>query len=283
MPAKLIRNVNQALRNLNPDAVRVLAEQPVRIGLVAATPESLGRMESYLCPPHFSAQRRARTARMLSRNGAPGDIDLYDENLLRPANAFGFVSEEPSRTVEAVLDTHPDLWIPLARNFEPFRKPVSYRLIQKISRENALFSLMSALPNIVPSVISVPWAVGEFASDTAFLTMNQVRMVFLLAAANDRPVGYREQKAEIATILMGAFGWRAVARELAGKVPMGAGLVSKAAISWAGTFVAGLSFERLYRLGYAFTREERRGAYEQAYKHGREIADLLLSGLRRTG
>ena len=44
--------------------------------------------------------------------------------------------------------------------------------------------------------------------------------------------------------------------------------------------MAGLSLERVYRLGYGFTREERRAAYEQACEHGKQIAGMLLEGLR---
>jgi hypothetical protein len=43
----------------------------------------------------------------------------------------------------------------------------------------------------------------------------------------------------------------------------------------------GVSLERLYRLGYGFTREERRAVYEEAYEHGRQIAGMLLAGLRQ--
>jgi hypothetical protein len=121
--------------------------------------------------------------------------------------------------------------------------------------------------------------VGEYSSDAAFLTMNQIRMAFLLAAASDRTVGYREQRSEIASIAAGAFGWRALARELVGKVPFGGGLIPKAAIAWAGTFAVGVSLERLYRLGYGFTRSERRAVYEDAYEHGKQIAGMLLEGL----
>ena len=90
--------------------------------------------------------------------------------------------------------------------------------------------LVTALPDVIPSLIELPWAAGEFASDTAFLTMNQVRMAFLIAGASDQDVGYREQRAQIAGIVAGAFGWRALARELAGKIPFGGGLIPKAAI-----------------------------------------------------
>jgi hypothetical protein len=173
------------------------------------------------------------------------------------------------------------LKLALARRLYPFRKEVAQHVIRSVAKENALFSLATALPDVVPSLVSLPWAMGEFSSDAAFLTVNQIRMAFVLAAASDRAVGYREQASEIASIVAGAFGWRAISRELVGKVPFGGGLIPKAAIAWAGTFAVGLSIERLYRLGYGFTRAERRDVYEDAYEQGRQIAGMLLDGLRQ--
>ena len=69
-----------------------------------------------------------------------------------------------------------------------------------VSRENALFAVATALPNVVPSLIELPWAFGEFASDTAFLTANQVRMAFQIAAACGKDVGLGQQKGAVLTI-----------------------------------------------------------------------------------
>ena len=66
-----------------------------------------------------------------------------------------------------------------------------------------------------------------------------------------------------------------------GKVPFGGGLIPKAGIAWAATFAVGLSLERLYRLGYGFTRAERQTAYEEAYEHGKQIAGMLLESFRQ--
>ncbi len=103
-------------------------------------------------------------------------------------------------------------------------------------------------------------------------------MAFLLAAASDRVVGYREQRMEIASIVAGAFGWRALARELVAKIPFGAGVIPKAAVAYAGTYTVGQGLERFYRLGYRLSREERRLVYEEALEGGRRFADALLAG-----
>ena len=238
-------------------------------------------MEAFLAPPHLSPDRRAEVARILIRNGAGNtDLQLYDSSLLRPATAFSFDPDSPEDCIRRVVRKRPELQLSLARRLEPFRKEVSHHIIRSIAKENALFSLATALPDMVPSLHSIPWSVGEFTSDAAVLTMNQVRMAFLLAGANDRSIGYREQGKEIGSIIAAAFGWRALSRELISKVPFGGGLIPKAGIAWAGTFVMGLSIERLYRLGYGFTREERRIAYEEAFENGRQIAGMLLGNLR---
>ena len=281
MAVAVIRQVKRAISNLNPKEIRELAERPVSIGIVAASEESLGRIETFLAPPHFSAERRARAARLLVRGNTVGcDVEIYESSLLRPSRAFSFDPEAPDDCVRRILRAREDLALPLARNFFPFRKQASHHLIRSVAKENALFCLATALPDIVPSLASIGWAIGEFGSDAAFLTMNQIRMGFHLAAASDRDVGYREQRSEIASIVAGAFGWRALARELIGKVPFGGGLIPKAGIAYAGTYAVGVSLERLYRLGYGFTREERRAVYEEAYEHGRQIAGMLLEGLR---
>jgi hypothetical protein len=249
---------------------------------VTASPEALGRMETFFAPPHFSMERRAEAVRLLVRGPALGcDLEVYDSALLRPSKGFPLDLDSPDDCIRRILRKREDLMLPLARHLYPFRKPAAHKIIRAVAKENAMFSLATAIPDIVPSLASIPWAVGEFSSDTAFLTMNQIRMAFQLAAVSDRPVGYREQKSEVASIVAGAFGWRALARELAGKVPFGGGLIPKAGIAYAATFAVGLSLERLYRLGYGFTRDERRAVYEEAFQHGKQIAGMLLDSVRQ--
>jgi hypothetical protein len=281
MALAVLRQVKQAISNLSVKEVRQMAERPICVGLVASSSESMGRMETFFAPPHLSPNRRAEAVRLLVRGAHSGcDLQIYESGLLRPANSFSLDLDSPDDCIRRIIKNREDLALPLARALFPFRKPVSHHMIRSVSKENALFCLATALPDVVPSLASLGWAIGEFGSDAAFLTMNQIRMAFYLAAASDRPIGFREQRSEIASIVAGAFGWRALARELIGKVPFGGGLIPKAGIAYAGTFVAGKSLERLYRLGYGFTRDERKAVYEEAYEHGRQIAGMLLEGLR---
>ncbi len=289
MAQHILHQIRTAVGNLNPNEVRQTAEQRLHVGLLASSEANYESMVRFFCPSIISAGKLRECEAALHRvhdphgefqliiydRGSPGSVELCAK-----AGAFLFDPLQPEATIREILAHREDLGLPLARYFVPFRRPVVEQTIQAIAKENALFSLATALPNIVPSIVSLPWAAAEFGSDTAFLTVNQIRMAFLIGAANDRVVGYREQKAEIASIIGGSLGWRSIARELAGKIPMGGGLIPKAAISYAGTYVVGLSLERLYRLGQAYTRAERREAYEEAFARGRAVAGALLDRLR---
>ena len=106
------------------------------------------------------------------------------------------------------------------------------------------------------------------------------RMAFLLAGAHDHPVGYRQQKAQVASVIAGAFGWRAIAREVVSKIPFGGGVIGKAGISYAGTWVVGRSLERLYRVGGNLTYGERKKMYSEGLERGKQIAEKFMAAFR---
>jgi hypothetical protein len=281
--ARMLLQIRNALSNLNPSEVREQARIPVSIEFFASTPKIHEEMANYFVPSHqMSNGRYEEVAGLIRRGGesaVPAVIGIYEEGVAHPPGGFVYLRNKPEKVICDILEAKPELKLALARQFVAFRKPVSDDIILNVSKENALFSVATSVPALMP-ILALPWALAEFASDTAFLTMNQIRMAFMLAAANDRTVGYREQKSEIASLFAGAFGWRAIARELIGVIPMGAGIVPKAAIAFGGTFVMGLSLERLYRIGYGMTPEERKQAYRDAVERGKTIATNLLNSYR---
>lgn len=275
-------HIKKAIANLNPDQVRKLSDRPVRVGIYASSPHNFERIENFLLQG-LAPERRRESASCLVREPSglgPSDLTIFDETILAPPQAVVFRPDRPDLFIGRALDVSGDLGVALARSFPPFRRPFIDRVIAKTCKENTLFSLTTALPDVIPNIIELPWAVAEFATDTAFLTMNQLKMAFLIAAASDRQVGYREQKSEVASIVAGAFGWRAIARELIGKIPFGGGLFGKAAIAYAGTKVIGLSLDHLYGIGYHYSREERDTLYRDAFQQGRKVAGRILTYLR---
>ncbi len=286
MSLQVLKEIRTAVANLNPNEVQAAAERPVSIALVASSAAGFEAMEEFLLPSQkISYRKRVSAAPMLYRAGDPNlpehfDVVLYEPGLRCPENAFQFDPDQPEETVRAILAKNEDLGLALARNFHPFRQPVVDRIVYTVSRDNALFALVTALPDVIPSIIELPWTMTEFASDTAFLTINQIRMAFLIAAASDKPVGYSLQKGEIAGIVTGAFGWRALARELVGKIPFGGGLIPKGAIAFAGTYVEGLGLDRLFRLGYGLSSEERRNSYQEAFERGKGLVETVVRGMK---
>jgi hypothetical protein len=274
--------IKKAIGMLSPKEVRDLSQQEVRIALHAPDTQSFEQMENFLLNELKPARRR-ESAEMLMRNPSSAnqaDVDMYHASLKAPSKSLIYVPEQPHVVVAKTLKAYPDLGIALARSFQPFREPYVKGVISDVCKENTLFSLATALPDIVPSLISIPWAIAEFASDSAFLTMNQIRMGFMIAGGSDREVGYMEQKGEIAAVIGSAFGWRALARELVGKIPFGGGLIAKAGVAYAGTKVVGISLDKFYSMGYTYSREERNKLYAEAYEQGKSVAAKLLRMLR---
>jgi len=287
----MLKQIRSAIAELNPDEIQARAERPVRMLLQSATPASAAAVEKCLLDGGLGPVRLAEARSLLMREEDAGEgtrfhLVLYESGLEPPPNwrtgydAFEFSPYRPELLIPEVLAAREDLSLALARRFRPFRDRVAHGIIQHVSAENAMFAIMSALPNVIPSLAEIPWAFGEFASDTAVLTVNQIRMAFQLAAASDHAVGFSEQRSEIGSLVAGAFGWRSLAREFAGKIPFGGGLLPKAAIAYAGTWVAGASLERLYRVGYGLTRVERKRAWDEAFTRGKQVAAQLMARVK---
>jgi len=273
---QLIKQARAAFGLLNPEEVRRRAARPVHVGLVASTEQGYSEMEEFLVPSAMPREQRIELMGYVHRAGdanvpAKVDIVLYEENVQPAKGAYTFHRSHPETTVDRIVDEKDELSLALSRQFPPFRKQVIDGIVQTIARENAMFVIATALPNVIPNMMELPWALGEFASDTAFLTGNQIRMAFLIGAACGSDVGLAAQKGAVLSIIASAFGWRALARELAGKIPLGEGLIPKGAIAYAGTFVVGKAIQRFHS-GGALTHNEREAVYREALDHGRNVA-----------
>jgi uncharacterized protein (DUF697 family) len=277
---KVLKQARAAMQLLNPEEIVHRSRQSLHIGMVASSAAAYAEMEEYLLPASSSLEERTYLLDQLHRVGDPGvpenvDLILFEAGIPASKGTYTFHRDNPQATVAEILRNNDDIALPLARQFPAFRATMIERTIHSVARENALFAIATALPDVIPSLIELPWAVSEFASDTVFLTGNQIRMAFLIAAACGKDVGLAQQKGSILSIAAGAFGWRALARELVGKIPLGGGLIPKGAIAYAGTYAVGKSLELFYQANGSFTREERRTVYREALQRGREVASSL--------
>jgi len=275
----VLKDIRKIYSGLNAEEIRQSAHRDLNVGIMAASTQARRDMEEFFAPAWMPQEERLAALRSVHPVDGISperyDFVLVQPGLPVPANGFVYMVSDKHSLAGSIAAAHHPLELAMARRFPAFRQPVASRLTQRVARENALFSLATALPNIVPSVLDLPWAVGEFATDTAFLTMNQIRLALLMAAAHGQTVGYAEQKAQLGMIVASAFGWRALARELVGKIPLGGGLIPKAAIAFAGTYVVGLGLEKLNRTGTGLSRREQKDAYADAFAKGREVAKEL--------
>jgi hypothetical protein len=271
----VLKDVRKIYSGLNADEIRGAAHRNIDIGLMASSEPGYRAMEDFLAPASMDYAARAEALgsihRVESGMRETYDLVLCEPGIPAPPHGYIFNPAEPETTAQVIAADYQDLEITLARRFPEMRKPVADRIVHRISRENAIFSLVTALPFVIPSVLDLPWAVGEFATDTAFLTMNQIRMALMMAGAHGHAIGYAEQKTQIAVIVGGAFGWRALARELVGMIPLGGGLIPKAAISFAGTYVVGIGLQKMHRTGIGLSTEEKKDAYADAFAKGKEV------------
>ncbi len=276
---RLIKQARAAVSMLNPGEVRKRAGRRLHIGLVASGEEAYAAMEEILVPPGVSRQAQGNgvCVHRADDPNPPSEVDLvfYEKGVPPGDGAYTLDPGDPCSSLGQILEDREELGLPLARQFPAFRKCVVDRIVHTVARENALFAIATSLPNVVPNLIELPWAVGEFASDTVFLTANQIRMAFLIAGACGKPIGFAQQRGEVLSIVAGAFGWRAIARELVGKIPLGGGLIPKGGIAFAGTFAVGKGLQYYHHAGVQHTAEESEDVYRHAFERGREVAASL--------
>jgi len=308
MSVRFWKQLLVALRRLSPGSIEREANRPFSLAVVGS-PAEVEEWTERLNPASQSPRKREQGLRWLFPISLPLSesyarmLPRYDLVLAAPSASRSVRAlvrdyiplpaeddEKNGRWAAAVMheveERKPDLRLTLARHYWPLRVAAVEQIIAGVARENAAFSIASALPNVVPTALLPAWAAGEFLSDTVFITGNQFRMAFLIAAASDSAVGWTAQKAQLGSIFGSAFGWRAIARELSGKLPGGAGLVAKGLIAYAGTYAVGYGLDFLHRFGRHLTRAEKRQAYQQAYRNGRQAVEEVarkLTGRSGTG
>jgi uncharacterized protein (DUF697 family) len=141
------------------------------------------------------------------------------------APGAGFPIEEIARALAHVLG---EKATPLAARLPVLRRAVCDSLIARFSRQNA----------VVGAAVFVPGA------DMPVLTLNQVRLVLRIADAYGFEID-RERVPELLGVIGGGLGFRALAREALGAVPI-AGWAVKGAIAYGGTRALGEAAVRYF-------------------------------------
>lgn len=266
----------RGIRTVSPAEVERLLDRRIRFGILAESESVVDRVEEFLSPEARLSPRDDCLRIATEADFSKVDVGFSEPGLPHPAHFYSLRPPDCAASAKDLLKDHDErLWVPLAARFPGFRRLASERLIRKTAEQNTLLTVSTALPNIVPSALVLPWAIGEFATDTTVLTANQVRLSFLLAAAHDRSVGLDRQAPQIASIVAGAFGWRALARQAVSKIPAGTGLAAKGLVSFAGTYAVGRALEYWFREGRRLSRAAQREFYRQAKIRGKNAVSRI--------
>ena len=170
--------------------------------------------------------------------------------------------------------------IAVGRRLPALREAVSV----KLTRDAAMNALKVAGASAVVDHIPVLGVVlGAFASagDMFAITAIQITLLLQIGATYGRDPDLGRMW-ELLPVVGGGFGWRALARELAGFIPVG-GVFIKAAIAYAGTIVVGEGTQYFYAHGRHMTPTDAARIYDDAKSSAMSFARDVMARLRRNG
>jgi uncharacterized protein (DUF697 family) len=168
--------------------------------------------------------------------------------------------------------------IAVGRHLPILRDTVAAKLTRDAANNALKVALASAVVDHIPLVGIV---LGAFASagDMVAITGIQVMLMLHIEAAygRDPDVGRTWQ---LLPVIGGGFGWRTLARELVGFVPI-AGIAIKGAIAYAGTIVVGEGVTFYYEHGRHMTKGQAATLYERAKNDAMRFARDLIARFRK--
>jgi uncharacterized protein (DUF697 family) len=294
---RMAAQVWRAFKELSPKGMAAEANRQVRLGVVG-TAQQCQEVARFLIGDDPAAYDRAAEALLLM----PAPLDASGLDMLPRCDALLVASDShevlPGVSADRVFrfESSSDLQsslrdllrsqqiayaqIALARAFPGLRSEAAAATIQTVSVENTVFVVSTSLGNVIPNPLQPLAAVAETIGDVVVLTANQVRMLFRLAAIHDQPLGFKQQSREVMSVIAAPFGWRSIARELMGAMPLGMGIVPKAAIAFAGTWAVGEGIAFYNTTGRHMTKQELRERFEVAYEKGRATADTITGKIK---
>ena len=168
--------------------------------------------------------------------------------------------------------------IAVGRHLPALRETVAAKLTRDAANNALKVALASAVVDHIPVVGLV---LGAFASagDIVAITGIQVMLMLHIEAAYGRdPDMHRTW--QLLPIIGGGFGWRTLARELSGFVPV-AGIAIKGAIAYAGTIVVGEGVTFFMEQGRHMTKGQAATLYERTKDDALRFTRDLLRKLRK--
>jgi uncharacterized protein (DUF697 family) len=199
------------------------------------------------------------------------------EDYIVPAMEFEWLR---ARLLPHLIDVCKGVEIAVGRRLPILRTTVA----AKLTRDAALNALkVSGASALIDNVPLVGAFLGAFVSAGDMMAITGIQMMLMLQIratfGKDPDVA---QMWELLPIVGGGFGWRALARELSGFIPVG-GILIKSAIAYAGTVVVGegATFYELH--GRHMASVDAAKVYEDARASAQSFAREMLARFRGNG
>lgn len=164
--------------------------------------------------------------------------------------------------------------IAVGRRLPVMRETVAAKLTRDAANNALKVALASAVVDHIPVVGLV---LGAFASAGDMVAITGIQMMLLLhveaAYGRDPDVQHLWQ---LLPVVGGGFGWRMLARELSGFIPV-AGIAIKGAIAYAGTIVVGEGVTFYYEHGRHMSAGQASSIYESTKKDALDFARDLMT------
>ncbi len=168
--------------------------------------------------------------------------------------------------------------IAVGRALPPLRESVAAKLTRDAAANSLKVAIASAVVDHIPVVGLVLGAMAS-AGDIVAITGIQIVLLMHIEAAYGRDPDM-QQMWRLLPVIGGGLGWRALARELAGFVPV-AGIAIKGAIAYAGTIVVGEGVTFFLEHGAHMTQHDAALLYEQTKNDALRFARELISKFRK--
>ncbi|MBV9271245.1 MAG: hypothetical protein JO165_09125 [Candidatus Eremiobacteraeota bacterium] len=253
-----------------------------------------------------SPERETRVVFFLGRRGDVGGADLSSLRGLR-APIFAITIDEEAQPSGPAAAPSPGTWaeytvqaisrealrgrvlphivevckgveIAVGRRLPPLRETVAAKLTRDAANNALKIALASAVVDHIPVVGIV---LGAFASAGDMVAITGIQMMLLLHI--EATYGYDpdvQRMWKLLPVVGGGFGWRMLARELSGFIPV-AGVAIKGAIAYAGTIVVGEGVTFYYEHGRHMSSHQAAAIYEAGKRDAMNFARELFARFKK--
>ncbi|MDE2481292.1 MAG: hypothetical protein KGN02_03780 [bacterium] len=183
-----------------------------------------------------------------------------------------------ARVFAHIVDAAKGVEIAVGRRLPALRESVAAKLTRDAANNALKVALASAVVDHIPVVGIV---LGAFASAGDMVAITGIQMMLLLhiqaAYGRDPDV---QRMWQLLPVIGGGFGWRTLARELVGFVPV-AGIAIKGAIAYAGTIVVGEGVTFFLEHGQHMSKGQAKQVYDRTKDDALRFARDLTARFRR--